>query len=268
MNGYARLDEIKEDLVATGSNARDATLGRLIVDVSRAWDDLLGRHFYDVVATRDFDVPGSDSLILELDADVVSIASVAVDADADGTFETSIPATDYFLLPTTVPPRRFLEHENTYWTKGRARVRVVGSFGYSFESELLAGKTVQDNPLSSSATTLTITNDHGLSVGETIIVEDEQIHVSAKPTATTLTIVRAINGTTAAAHVQGTAIYRRRYPRPIERATAMQVVRLARDMQTGFSGQSGNAEFGYNFATLFPAIRDMLAPYRVPGGTA
>lgn len=68
--------------------------------------------------------------------------------------------------------------------------------------------TVQDNPLTSGATTLTVETDtaHQYPKGSLLKIENEQVRVTAVATASTLTIVRASSGTTAAQHAQNVDI--------------------------------------------------------------
>ena len=65
--------------------------------------------------------------------------------------------------------------------------------------------TVQDNPLSDSATTVDVSDGGNFAVGETIEIEDEKLRITGIST-NTLTVIRGVYGTTAASHVQTTAI--------------------------------------------------------------
>lgn len=78
--------------------------------------------------------------------------------------------------------------------------------------------TVRDNPLTAVATTLTVTSITGVdaygrtprfSPGQLLKVENELLGVLSvhDDVVDTLTVLRGANGTTAAAHAQGTAIY-------------------------------------------------------------
>jgi len=227
------------------------------------------RRFYSEIATRYYD--GSGTRELWLPDDLISIdTSLKVDEDGDGTYELTLAVnTDYWLYPDNKSPkfRIDLNPDGTQlsaWTKARRSVEIAGMFGYSNDTEL-TGQTVQNTTeISASGTTLTVTSTTGISAGETLVMGSEQVYVSAVASATDLTITRGLNGTTAAIHANGVAIYRRRYAAPIEQAVVMQVSRFWNEQKTGYSGQAGSAEMGgFSFATLYPAIRDMLNPYRV-----
>ena len=106
------------------------------------------------------------------------------------------------------------------------------------------GDTVQDDPLSSSATTLTVVDNDGLDgryrtrfgAGMLIKIEDEYLRVQAVSTAAeTLTVKRGVNGTTAAEHAQNTPIYSFAPMEDIEQACVLLVAWMER--QPGSPGE-------------------------------
>lgn len=158
--------------------------------------------------------------------ELVSITSLAVDLDGDGTFETAlVENTDYRVHVSREPDEHrewiWLDPNGTQlasWPVEPRRIRITGVRGWSYEVED-TGQTVQNaTQISAGGTALTVTSNAGISIGETLKIESEQVYVSAKDSTTGLTIERAVNGTTAAAHANGVAIYRRRYPRMVEAA--------------------------------------------------
>lgn len=271
MNLYAQLAAVKSDMKVSGSSG-DTALLRLLGSISRAVDDVSHRRFYSEVATKYLDGNGRKQLWLGENNDLISVTSLQVDKDGDGVYETTLAAnTDYWLWPDNETPklRIDLNPQGTLLSLfpiGRKRVKIAGLFGYSNDTELVT--TVNDEGGGADATETAITLATGggalLSVGETIVVESEQMYISAIVT-DTLTVVRAINGTTGAAHTNGTNVSRRRYPEPVEQAVSMQAVRFLRENQTGNSGEDGaSAIGGFSFRAMYPAIRDLLAPYMIP----
>ena len=270
VNSYARLSVVKSDYGISGTS-KDAELLRLIPDVSRAVDNEVRRRFYSEIATRYFDTTGKADLWFPTPTpDVLTVTTLKVDEDGDGVYELTLTEnTDFWLWPYNETPkmRAIINPASgaiSRFPNGRRRVELVGECGYSSETEL-TGATVDDNPLTDSATVINVAVGGGLlvDVGETLVLESEQVHVSSIAT-DALTVVRGVNGTTAASHVQTTVVSRRRYEGPIERAVTMQTIRFLRDQQTGASGEVGSNEVGgFSFTTLYPAIRDMIAPYRV-----
>ncbi len=294
INLYAQLANVKADLnIASTTTSYDSILLRLIEDVSRSADALTRRTFYASSMTRVYDVErtrywdggyafgGAQEREFWPTDDICSITSVKVDTDGDLVYETTLALnTDYLPWPSTQDPanpspyRRIdLNPLSTLlqaWPYGRNRVQIVGLFGYSNEVED-TGQTVADNPLTAGATTLTMGSTATISVGETIELESEQVYVSAVASATTLTIIRAQNGTAAASHANGVTVYRRRYNRLIERAVTMQVCRLYKRRETGFANTIANTDLGtYTiFRGLDPDVQAMLGQFvEVAAGVA
>lgn len=91
-------------------------------------------------------------------------------------------------------------------------VTVTGIWGYHRNPDEMfvnSGKTVQNNPLSSSDTTLTVTGGGGSSfeILQYIKIENEYLLITAI-SGDSLTVERGKNGTTTASHVQNIAIYK------------------------------------------------------------
>jgi hypothetical protein len=98
-------------------------------------------------------------------------------------------------------------------------VTVSGIWGWHDDWENAwrsSGDTVQNNPLSSGAATVTVSDADGADVelntprfqaGQLLKIDSEYLRVLAVNTATNvLTVLRGVNGTTAASHTLGTAI--------------------------------------------------------------
>lgn len=260
-NIYTPLGALKAILRITSTNF-DAALLRLAEDVARAVDETCNRHFFDELATRYYDGTGRPSLLLDMD-DLLTVTTVKIDEDGDGVFEKTLTLnTDYFRYPHNGTRAYRLDinpssSQASVWPGGRRRVEIVAKYGFSAETET-SGTTAEDVDV--SETTITMTAGHGLTGGETIEISGngEQIFVSAVAT-NDLTVVRAVNGTTAVTSTSGAAVTRRRYDRLIERACFMQIARFWRDSQSGGASASSSQEFGGGPVTsLYPAIRDLL----------
>lgn len=183
---------------------------------------------------------------LLLGCDLVSITTIKVDTDADGVFETTLTAgTDYRLWPYNAAaqdmPYRAVElvpigGQLSAWPVAEYCVQIVGLFGYSNETEDTL-QTVQDTTSQASgSTTLTVQSTADIDPGETLVIGTEQEYVVSVNDPTTLTVTRGINGTTAAAHLNGVTVYRRRYPRDVEEAVKERVVGKRWDTQSGYAG--------------------------------
>lgn len=266
MNAYTRLLDLKAEVQGSGSkNSNDAVLARLAERASRIADDHCRRHFYARTATRYIDTTGEKRLWLPFD--VASITTLKVDEDGDGTYETTLAAnTDYWLIAQRgdeAAPYIGIQINPQSSTLSRfpsayRAVQLVGVIGHDYET---AATGLTGTLSSSSDTTLTASADAStlISVGDTLVIESEQLDVT-DVTGSTIGVTRGINGTTAASHTTA-AISRRVFPSPVVEAVTMLVARTFREAQTGFSGAVGPPDIGYSFRSMYPAIRDALAPY-------
>lgn len=85
---------------------------------------------------------------------------------------------------------------------------ITGVWGYHNNPDLLwrdSGDTVQDNPLSDSATTLNVSDGSNFETYQYIRIEDEYLLITSIST-NALTVERGVLGTTASAHVANTQI--------------------------------------------------------------
>jgi hypothetical protein len=118
------------------------------------------------------------------------------------------------------------------------KIYVTGTWGYhpDYSNAFDSVDTVQDNPLTAAATSITVSDADGadlwgftprFSPGNLIKIEDELIDVTAVNTTTNvLTVRRGRNGTTAAAHAQDTAISVYQVDERIQRAVTRQATLL------------------------------------------
>lgn len=263
MNLYARLPEVKGDVAQLGS-APSATLDpiylRAIEAESRAVDEICGRPFYAQTATRYFDGEGGSCLYFQDYSDLLSVTSVKFDWDGDGTYEITLAVTDYWLSPDNSTPKRRIDlnpnGDYATFPSGRRRIQIVGKWGYS---DLTESAGTLGEALDTSETEITMTTGHTVYPGDTMIVGSEEMYVSAVE-ANTLTVVRGINGTTAASADTAAAVSIRRYPPDIEQAVKMRVVANRWDNNQGVP--MGEAPRYANDNT-FARYMSLLKPYRL-----
>lgn len=223
-NLYATLTEVKNELGETTTDAtRDAILLAFIEDMSRNVDAVCERHFYVRNATKYIDVIDPCRVIID---DCLSLSALNGDSEGDGSFDgttyTEGDLYDFVLWPDDSWPKMMItpsiSPDNAFSCRKRF-LKAVGIWGYGdgesatpYRSTGLTG-TVAD----ASATTLTASADASATIypGNTLLVESEQMFVSAVST-TSLTVERGVNGTTAAAHAaKSVSVYR--YPREISK---------------------------------------------------
>lgn len=279
MNGYARLGDIKRDIAGvSGTDLFDDSLVNLSEVVSRECDRETGRHFYTAVDTREYSGDGSTRLYLT--DDLQSASSVSVDLDGDGVYETAV--TGYWLWPDNAgggSPYRAIELHPasspiTAWPSGRRNVRLVGTFGHSEEWQA-TGLTVNDEggDLQAADTSVTVSASATGAIyrGDTVQVGTEQMEVTGVASLT-LTVVRGVNGTTAAIHTNGAAISVRRYPRDIEEAVKERVIGIRWDAQGGYEsvaslvGDPSGAASNSQIRAMYARWRRMMVLYHSPSG--
>lgn len=196
----------------------DELLRRYIRDASNMWGMWTGRQFVPYVDTKKFSLAHVEVWSLCMNEDLLSVTSVI---NADG---ASVSGSEYATRPDNIYPKNTLEMLDSggnYWRFLYAsdRVQVTGLWGYHENYDVAWGDsldTVQSNPLSSGALTLTVSDADGkddrylprFEVGDYLKIESEFLQVTTINTATNvLGVLRGRQGTTAAAHVQATPIY-------------------------------------------------------------
>lgn len=274
-NAYADLTTLKSAgvLNITGTTY-DTRLLDLLEAASRLIDRYCNRHFYVLVTTRKFDGDGATELVVQ---DLVSVTSLKTDDNKDRTFETTWAATDYLLYPSNAEPtkpwgrpytRVLVDTEagnEDVFTAGMQTVEINGKWGYQEVTEDSGADINEGAQYSATDTTLTVTDGSKFAVGQTILIESEQLYVTAIST-NDLTVVRGVNGTTAAAHADSTDISLFVYPGPVSEACLMQVSRLWKRKDSGFASAAGLPQTGTVrvFRGLDPDVRQLLSPYRKP----
>lgn len=275
VNEYARLSEFRRHLGSSVGGAQtDATDVRLLAtleQVSREFDRETHNPMYLRQMVRYVQWPRPCEPRELLIPPAASLSAVAYRTSTSGSYTTLTVDTDYWLEPhdrvTGEPIRKIVlnpEGSLSAWPVGTDErgVRLTGLFGYAGE-RVATGATVQSNPLSSSAESVTVSAEHGIDRGEVLWIEDEQVYVTEKPTVTTLTVTRGVNGTTAAAHNQGTAIKRLVIPADVKEG----VIERARSLWSGeYRGGGPANDFTQSTESgreLYPRWRSIIRAYRL-----
>jgi hypothetical protein len=277
MNTYANLKDFKHALVANVTiTTHDSRLLEILESNSRVVDQYMGRHIYSYTDTRYFSGNGGNRMIMPWD--LISITTLKEDTTADATYDNTWATTDYILAPYDAVPtgRAYLQNTRPYWEIevdqrttgsesafgiGQRRFELVGKFGYS-ESTVDSGATVNET-YTSTDTTLTVSDGTAFAIGETILIESEQLYITAISSAD-LTVQRGINGTTAASHASTTVISIIEYPNPIREAVLLE---SGLSLEThGYRRQIGNTDTGVinTFGRTFSdETKTKLNPYKI-----
>lgn len=276
MNSYVSVDEITSasvlDITGTGDDTR---LRRLLEAASRKMDRYANRHFYALAVTRKFDGDGSAVLFVP---DLISIDSsgIKTDDNLDRTFETTWATTDYLLTPTNGDPTTAGNAEsNPYtkilvdldagakaeWPSGVQSVQIAGQWGY-WRHLLRATETITvDN---ATETVLDVSARTDIEAGHTILVESEQIYVLSY-SSNDLTVLRGVNGTTAASHSAATVVDIYEYPEPVREAAMIEASRLWKRADSAFASMVGFPDGSMQvFRGMDPDSRQLMSAYRRP----
>jgi hypothetical protein len=262
-NWYATRESVKRAIRLNG-NENDEAVDRLIEAASRDVDNLTHRWFYAKTQTRVYRWPGiyGNGNTLWLDADLISVS--ALKTKAQDSSPTTVSSSDYFLEPVNfAPPYSRIEIDissTAAFESGdtsQRSISVAGSWGFAADTvsvgtvasglasdatetefvcsngSISSGINVGDTLLieseqlfitekaaaalasivlngaltASKSENLTVDGGtHGISVGEVIRVDSEEMFVRGS-TSTTLTVERAYNGTTLAAHSDDVAVH-------------------------------------------------------------
>lgn len=286
-NHYVTVDEIKEvapDGMRSTTTQYDEPFYKLARALSRWIDNHTQRTFFPDTETRYFNGKNQTKLYID---DLITITSVAISED-DGANYTTIAATDYNAMwgDDYNSPKSYNALEITVngdfsvFPSGQKSVRIVGVWGRTDDRDRIFEDTtdeVEDNPLSAVATTLTVNDIDGadkwgitprISPGQILRIESEDIEVSGtSTTGNTGTIIRGVNGTIAAAHVQNTQIDKFMPPEPLKQACIIQAVHQFKRGQAGFGDAEALPDLGriMHIKTIDPEALQLLAAYKKGG---
>ena len=275
MNSYNNLITIKRRLDPSGSasdfgTTHDTDLLALLVAASRQLDKYTNRFFYVDATTRYFD--GAPNIAF-LD-DILSITTLKTDEDGDATYENSLTeTTDYHLYPLNSFPktRAEINPAGSYGGFGygiRKGIEIIGNFGYGNETDATPYKdstSLLDELGNITATITAFTVDDGddLGVGQTILLDSEQMYITAIAT-NEVTVIRAVNGTTGAIHLDNVVIYIYEYPEPIMEACLIQAMRWWKRKDTAFQDVVASPATGevIVYKGLDPDLQLIVSSYR------
>lgn len=275
-NLYAFRDDVKARAGLPDTDD-DSIIDPVLQAVSREIDSWCGRHFYAVLQTRYYTPRLTTGLLLPNGHDLLSVTTLKTDTAGDRTYATNWAATDYDLEPSGAPyqspPAPFWKIDRVsggdyaFGTAAR-NVQIAGRWGYYDVLETSTSTLAE--ALDTSETTVDVSNAAAFKVGQIIEIDSERMEISActvntAPTEDTLTVERAVNGTTAAAHDSGAAIRVATYP-IIGEAALHQALLLFRGSTSAPLGVQGSPEYGQQIRAsgLHPFVRNMLVPFKIP----
>lgn len=229
----------------------DVDILRHLEGASRVVDRHCRRHFYVKTETRYLDA--SNAARLWLDNDLLAVTSLLVDEDGDADYENTWKSTDYILWPYTAFPKLAIDADvrqgdYTGFYGVQKSVQIAGQWGYgdgeSATPCIPSGATCTTD--STTNTVVTMSDQSKLQIGQNILVDTEQMYVTALTeggSSDTATVVRGVNGTTAATHT-AKPVYVYRYPDDVRDATLMIASRMWKRKDSLYATVVGNPSLG------------------------
>ena len=260
---YGDLRKLKDNSLlddpAAGAGDDDE-LFELLLAVSAWVDAYCNRCFYPLTAARRFDGTGGARLPVP---DLVSLTGLTHYPDGGEEGEAWAPH-DYALEPYNAAPTMpwgapyasiiaLGRAERRAFEAGRRNYEVAGVWGYGQLAEPSGASVAAQGGVDAAQTSVAVTDGAHFAPGQTLLLGAEQALVTAV-SANTLTLRRALNGTTAAAHAHGAGISLLRWPAPVERATLINAARIWT--------RAPAFEPFYVDADLDTDVRLLLDPYR------
>ena len=292
---YATADDLRDYLAGTGYSSgwtSDAgSIRRILEAASRRIDDYCGggtfgplteTRYYDigtgnlrdspqyqtVAITDDIKTSMTTPGVIPLDGWIVSPTTVTAYGGTDrATSETLTEGynADFWLMPYNSAPKTILKlNEDT--TKGldsgQQTLSILGSWGYTADT---VSVTTSDLIGSTTATSISVTSATDLGPAQTILINTEQLYVTAI-SGNTLTVERGVNGSTADTHSGGTSLYRYDYPELVVQACLDLSKIVFRDRDLGAATTIGSGEAAISGAAgEINSILMTLAQYQVTG---
>jgi hypothetical protein len=210
---YSTVTTVRNSYLDATGTSDDSLILEMIRQASRELEDITNRHYVPVIATNYFDAPliswNKDIL---LDDDLLELTTLT---NGDG---SNIPVTEHKLYPLNFYPKQIIKLVKTLvqWQlpsngDAMAGISVLGVWGYQphYDQAWTVTSATLSAGITDAATSATVTTGKIVS-GDLVKIDSEYIYVSAVTTGAsdTLTIVRGVNGSTAAAHLIAAPLYR------------------------------------------------------------
>lgn len=206
---YCTVQDLRSTYLGATGTGDDTLLLDMVRAVSRDMDALAVKPFHPRIQTRYFDVPADR----QLDFGGLWLLAVTTLTNGDG---TAIASTEYTLQPRNDSPYhalRLKESSDVVWEPDsdgnyEGVVALDGTWGfhrdYAHAWETL---TTLSGGITDTASSLTLAAAGGKG-GELWKIDSELIYAGAVTTTAASSLLRGVNGSTAAAHSNGATIYR------------------------------------------------------------
>lgn len=297
-NLYVTEDELKQvmpDSLRSTNTDYDKLFLQLAQRLSRWIDNHTQRFFHPFLDTRTYSVPKRRTVTDDFNEfidlwinDVMEIDSVAT-SENDGSTYTTLATGNYIPMhgQDFNSEKSFtllkLDENGTLgsWPIGQRSVRVIGTFNFTddrnrfFEDSIDAVNHATG--INITDTVLKLNDVDGedkwgftprISPGQILRIELEQMEVTAVDNTTgvqTATVVRGVNGTTAAAHANAKQVDKFMPPEPLKQACIIQAIKQFKRGQSGFGDAAAQMDLGriLIMKTIDPEALVLLRQYEV-----
>lgn len=241
-NLYASLDEFKTDIDFTLTDvSKDAAMLRWLEASSRVIDGFTHRSFYPLKGTLSATInqPG-DTVLLE--EDIASLTSWTADGDAITNTYSLVPVSNG-LRSRPYEGVRLTDGARFYPVTSPIEIAITGVFGWPEDARLLTAVAVQQEV--ADVTLLVPTGT--VPIGALLKIGTEYEQVIGRTTASpndTLSVTRAVNGSTAAQHLVAASVYRLRPPMSVEAACIAHTARVWKRRASAWANVALNTQLG------------------------
>ena len=268
MNSYADLTMLKSaSYLNISVTTHDVYFRRLLEQASRMIDKYCDRYFYCYSGTKYYD----GAIIIYPKDDILSITTLKTNEDGDATFENTFTTSDYHLYPLNDLPKIRVEINpdgdyGSFASGIKKGVQIIGIFGYGdgwSATPYSNSGTTTNEALDATETDVDVVSGLALAVGQTILIESEQMYISSI-SSNILTVKRGINGTTATTHDTLKIIYIYEYPQPIVQACLIMVMRAWKRKDSAFQDVVSLPEYGQLgvYRGIDPDVAETIKQYR------
>ncbi len=257
----------------TGSADRTWLLS-VVQAVSEDIEQYVNREIHPRAETRYYD--GEASTFLDVPG-LISVGTLKEDSVNDGTYDTTWNGTDYILLPHNANPTSangapYSQIQVTPFSVGTQDVFLGGIKNYEITGTYGWISAIRDSGIGASADVGTVATAFDVNavatgtieVGHTIVIGSEQMFVRDVGTGTSITVTRAVNGSTAGSHGSGASINYHVYPNAVTNAAFIQSARIFNRRKSSFATEIGNPQTGefMTFRGLDQDVKFELARFR------
>jgi len=269
-HSYLGLDSFKTALGSGDTRSvEDSHYLRVLEAVSQEIDDWTDRTFVIRTETRDYTARFPDSLPVD---DLLAVTALTMDQSGSRNYSVTLSTADYDLVPYNAAnddmPYTAIEiapNGSYTFTDVQRGIRVAGRWGYWQDLKSATNTVSTTASLSSAGTSLILSASGTIEAGMTLLLSSaEQVYVTAV-SGTTVTIERAVNGTTNTTHSTAASIQYYRYPAPIVEAVQLQAARIYKRKDAPFGGVAGPSEMLENVVVvsdLDSDVKKLVEPYK------